>query len=395
MHRTVLPFLAMSLAAVAAACSDGASDFYEPPSPLPGGPHGTLIRSEPIPPLAPGSRALRVLHTSEAVDGRPIAVSGLVAVPDGPPPPGGWPVVSWAHGTKGVADPCAPSRGFRTTLAGAPPEDPHNHDFYAAAPEILAQGWVAVSTDYEGLGTPGLHPYLVGPSEGRGVLDIVRAARQLEGIDLDGRVAVWGRSQGGHAALFAGELAPTWTPELDVVGIVSAAPSSSMVLVAAFAPSLPSSRGFFWQAAIGFTAAYPELSLEGLFEDEARAEMDRLLAEERCSRAYGETSRPFDQAGLTRSPLLDPAWVTRLAESSPGKERLPMPVLLHQGLADDIVPAPLTVLLVQDLCRIGTDLEHHYFPGESHDDSTARHMPEILAWTHDRFDGRPTSPTCR
>src|SRR5262245_17045151 len=107
--------------------------FYEPPEPLPGNSPGDLIRFESIEPLAPGSRAWRILYRSESVAGEPIAVSGLVVAPEEPPPAGGRPVVSWAHGTVGISDGCAPSRGFRVPL-----NDSFTHDIYAIAPEIVA-----------------------------------------------------------------------------------------------------------------------------------------------------------------------------------------------------------------------------------------------------------------
>ena len=44
----------------------------------------------------------------------------------------------------------------------------------------LKAGYAVAETDYEGLGTPGVHPYLIGSSEGRSVLDIVRAAREID-----------------------------------------------------------------------------------------------------------------------------------------------------------------------------------------------------------------------
>jgi hypothetical protein len=102
-----------------------------------------------------------------------VAVSGSVAVPTGKPPKGGWPVITWAHGTTGVADVCAPSRDF----AGTPNptgETYINGDLSA----WLAAGYAVLRTDYQGLGTPGKHPYLIGKAEGRGVLDIVQAARE-------------------------------------------------------------------------------------------------------------------------------------------------------------------------------------------------------------------------
>ena len=45
---------------------------------------------------------------------------------------------------------------------------------------MLRQGYVVVGTDYPGLGVPGIiHPYLIGVSEARAVIDSVRAARDL------------------------------------------------------------------------------------------------------------------------------------------------------------------------------------------------------------------------
>ena len=129
--------------------------------------------------------------------------------------------MSWAHGTTGIADVCAPSRN---------PKGPYT--FYAAKQfgAWLKAGYAVANTDYEGLGTPGIHPYLVGRSEGRGVVDIVRAARQLDGR-LSRRYVIAGHSQGGHAALFAAALAPHWAPDLRLRGVAAFAPASHLGLL--------------------------------------------------------------------------------------------------------------------------------------------------------------------
>jgi hypothetical protein len=142
----------------------------------------------------------------------------MVAAPAEAAPGDGRDIVSWAHGLTGLQDRCAPSRGFRF----------FGHDFYELAPDIVGEGYVGVATDYEGLGTPGMHPYLVGASEGRGVLDIVKAAQQIEEAGASDRVVVWGLSQGGHSALFAGEIAPSWAPELEVLGVAATAPGGEL-----------------------------------------------------------------------------------------------------------------------------------------------------------------------
>ena len=94
--------------------------FYLPPEPLPSAKPGNLIWSTPFKAI-PGAQAWKVLYHSRAVDGSDIAVSGVVVAPTGPAPAGGRPVISWAHGTHGIADQCAPSRTGDMVLA--PPVD--------------------------------------------------------------------------------------------------------------------------------------------------------------------------------------------------------------------------------------------------------------------------------
>ena len=172
----------------------------------------------------------RVLYRSEGLHGEPIVVSGVVIVPAGTPPPGGRPIVAWAHPTTGIVAACAPSlaRVFFRSIQGL-------H-------ELLAQGFVIAATDYPGLGTAGPHPYLVGISEGRAVLDSVRVARKIPGSG-DGKIfAVWGHSQGGQAALFTGILAHDYAPELELVGVAEPLPPPTSPLFSRPTPT-PTAAG--------------------------------------------------------------------------------------------------------------------------------------------------------
>lgn len=362
----------------------GDDPFYVPPDPLPSDVPGTLIRAEEIEPFAEGSKAWRVLYVSTAVDGTAIAVSGLVAAPEGAEPEDGREVVTWSHGTKGVSDPCTPSKGYRSGF----------HDFYDIAPELVAKGYVGVSTDNEGLGTPGIHPYLVGPSEGRGALDIVKAAQEIEGTGASSRVVIWGRSQGGHGALFAGEIAPIWAPELEIFGVISAAPASEFQAIIASGSFLPGARGFIWQLTIGFEASYAELSIEDLYTEEALTAIETLLEEEACGAEVGEVARDFNNAGFATSPVDLPEWTARLDENSPGNVVTEVPILLIQGEADMVVPILLTNVLAKRLCEIGDEVDYQVFPGYGHDDSTRKNMPLMLDWTAARFAGEPAATSC-
>ena len=172
------------------------------------------------------------MYLSESVQGEPIAVTGVIAVPEAPAPAGGRPVVSVGPGTAGIADTCAPSR-FTPQLDEAARRLGLGEDRGDRLGGFADAGYVVAQTDYEGLGTPGGHPYLVGVSEGRGFLDAAQAARQLSDADAGDRLALWGYSQGGHSVLWANQLADEWAPDLHLVGTVAGAPFSEQL--AAFA----------------------------------------------------------------------------------------------------------------------------------------------------------------
>ena len=138
-----------------------------------------LDRSEPFDGAPDGAAAYRVLYKSQGLQGEPIAVSGVVIIPGGLPPANGRPIVAWAHPTTGIVPKCAPSlaRVFFQSIQGLN--------------EMLQRGYVVAATDYPGLGTAGPHPYLVGISEGRAVLDSVRVARSMPGAGGGLAFAVW------------------------------------------------------------------------------------------------------------------------------------------------------------------------------------------------------------
>src|SRR3954447_13517208 len=167
--------------------------FYTPPKHLPGKGHGGLIWARPLAGAAPlpggaGSRLL--LYRSTGARGKAAAVSGVLTIPKGKAPKGGWPVVTYAHGTTGIADVCAPSRDSASN-----PAHGLNAYAYPLLQRWLKAGYAVLRTDYAGLGTPGAHAFLNGHAEGYSVLDAVRAARQLD-KRIGRRVAIAGHSQG-------------------------------------------------------------------------------------------------------------------------------------------------------------------------------------------------------
>ncbi|MGH2551359.1 MAG: lipase family protein, partial [Thermomicrobiales bacterium] len=190
--------------------------FYAPPDPLPKGKPGELIQAQPIDGPS-GANTWRVLYHSRSLSGDDIAVSGLIVAPVEPATTGDRPILSWGHGGAGIDDRCAPSRQFADPGLLVP-----------FMREYLTQGFVVAASDYEGLGTPGVAPFLVGESEGRSLLDIARAAHNLEEAGAGQQIIVAGHSEGGHAALFAGEIATRYAPELDLLGVMAGAPPANL-----------------------------------------------------------------------------------------------------------------------------------------------------------------------
>jgi len=191
-------------------------DFHAAPDPVPDDDHGSLLRYQPIDDLdVNGATAWRIMYVSESLEGEPIVVTGTALVPPGEAPTGGRPVLTIAHGTSGIADECAPSKHPAAT------------ELSLMGPFVDA-GYLVVLSDYEGLGTPGRHPYLVGESEGWGVIDGALAARELPDADTGDQLSIFGYSQGGHGALFAGQLAADWAPDYELVGTVAGAPATEL-----------------------------------------------------------------------------------------------------------------------------------------------------------------------
>src|SRR5262249_319349 len=162
-----------------------------------------------------GATAYRVLFTSEHPDGTLAASSGMAFIPTAPAPADGRPVIAFAHGTIGMGAQCAPS----------PSSDPTSQ-LPTWLPLALDPPWPVVAPDYPGRGTEGPNLYLVGEAEARDVVNSVRSAADLPSADLGTRWVVSGHSQGGHSALWTGELAAELAPELDLLGVSAIAPAA-------------------------------------------------------------------------------------------------------------------------------------------------------------------------
>jgi dienelactone hydrolase len=326
-----------------------------------------------------------VLYRSETIRREPIAVSGLVVAPDEPAPAGGFPVISWAHGTTGLGDRCAPSRDARPLDRGDPTGP-------LPLPPFWERGFVVAATDYEGLGTPGRHPYLVGGSEGRGVLDAIRAAQRLPDAHAGTSAFAVGISQGGHAALFAGELAGQYAPDIDLRGIVALAPGAELGHAAMLLAGDETAVGLAVAIGAGFEAAYPEARVADVLTPRARRELE--VVDDGCIDDIVATfARPASEV-LDLQRILAPPWPALLEENTPGRHPTAAPIFVGQGTADALVIPELTDLLVERLCATGDRVTYRRYPGAGHGGVASAAAGDVDAWIHARLAGEPAEDDC-
>jgi alpha-beta hydrolase superfamily lysophospholipase len=363
------------------------TDFYTPPSPLPSGAPGTLIRSEPITRNLPNNAmAWRILYLSTGVHGEPIAVSGIVVAPKekGTTPR---PVVAWAHGTIGVVPACGTSHAA----------DPFMYIPTAnssALQRMIDDGFVVAATDYPGLGTPGVHPYLVGPVAAASVLDSVRAARQLD-INAGTRFVVWGHSQGGGSALWTGQDAFGYAPELQLLGVAAAAPATDLAKIVASKLDTQAGSILIAYALYAWSVAYPEATLDKVIKPELRAQVERIartcITTPEAFLLVGQIPTPRDFLALdvtTTEP-----W-RAIADANTPRGAIDVPILIVHGTADSIIPFAASVAEVVHRCAERENVQFMRYPGDDHNPVMASSAVATVGWIEDRFAGRPAAPNC-
>jgi len=370
------------------------TDFYATPPAVAGSSHGDLVSYQEITLQGlTGAKAWRVLYRSVSVkDEKPIVVSGMVIAPSDEAR-GQRPMVAWAHATVGSADICAPSKSFN----GKPlTNDLSEAVLIEQLQFFIRQGYVVVATDYEGLGTEGPHPYLVGESEGRSVLDSLLAARKMTKLNASDTAVIYGLSQGGQAALFAGELAPTWAPEIKIAGVVAAAPISEIDLLLPIVAMVPDLADDYVLGVYGQVAGNAKLNTSQVLDPVASAQGS--LVESQCVGQIQEGFKALLASSgkstfMSTNPLTLPDWKTQLTSSVPGQRITGAPILVLQGKDDTIVPAVTTQTLIKRIC--GKDrVQYIVYANTRHGDIIESGDRDIRAFITNRMAGAPFTPAC-
>ena len=337
------------------------------------------------------SSSIKVMtYNMTNVQGKTATATAMVLFPQVARPKDGYRVVVWEHGTVGGGDDCAPSKNVI------------HPRFKILADSLLAAGYVVVAPDYEGLGTPGIHPYLNFSSAAKSALSAVQAAKDHYGKQLNGAWMSVGQSQGGHASLATAEYANTDTT---YKGAVAGAPASSLgkiileVAPAAladiearetaanipleFRTSVDTYATLLAYAAltgVGIKAYEPRFNYQDIFQSRAKSLAEfaegstgdnglcldndndpslSLINKFKDDIIQFMTANPdkkvMDYPGLDTSVFATNETVKNfLVSSQPGTKRIDKPVYVIQGTADTNVPYPITQALVANLKTLGS-----------------------------------------
>lgn len=397
-YMLALPLTAITLAVSSAYAAPvvGPSDmsFYDA-TPVAGGNHGDLIayRSTTVNvgDDTLGTKAWTVKYQSTNSKGASNVVTGTVIVPTAAwTGTGPRPVMSYAVGTHGLAQPCAPS--FQLNKGT---------DYEAAnIRAALKAGYAVLVSDYQGYTNNSVPTYLAGASQGHAVLDIVRAATQLNdaGLTATAKTVIWGYSQGGQSAAWAGQLKSTYTPSMNLVGVAAGGVPADFVTTA---DVLDGSAGasFLFAGIIGLSQEYPELiPLNSLTNPLGQTTIARGKTECVFEALFDLMNHNLAEYTLNNQSLHQieanvPSTVTAMKAQDLGGDKVSVPLYQYHGQADEFIPLNQAYLLKRKYCAKFSDVTFDLFPSE-HIATQFQGAKYALGWLGDRLAGTATKGSC-
>lgn len=392
---------------------------------IPAGKLGEIIKKESIATSIPNAEAWRIAYVSSDLLDRLTVSTAIVVAPRGKPPKNGRPIVAWAHGTTGTAQNCGPSQV-------ANPAQPLNQYFLAsgdswtdyglpALARLIERGYVVVGTDYQGLGGGGRHQYVVAQTQGRDIINSIRAAGRMN-LAGDGKKAlVYGWSQGGGAVLAAAGMpeyisrSGTAYDGVRIVGFISMAPPD----IATIAPktvgdedaahkALEAFIGSFTNNIFDFTHlgmtlwananTFANLKLTDLYTDEGAKLISEVMAN-KCMHVAADTLNytvgDNYKTLLKAKPENTIAWVKALIDGSVPAAKPVAPVIIYWGTKDMVVPPMMGKLYQEQMCALGANVTRVRLPGEQTHFSTPHAAePLYLEWMQARLEGHDAENGC-
>lgn len=368
--------------------------FYTPPSPLPSGTHGDLIWYRPstsAPPNGPAANSWTIMYHSTDAKGASNVVTGTVLVPKN-----SWksftprPIITYAIGTHGL------SQSWAASIQLENGTDYENSNIVAA----LKMGYAIVISDNPGYTNGNIPTYMAGIAQGHAALDIVKAAQQIPYINLsqNAKVGIWGYSQGGQTAAFAGELQPTYAPDMNLAGVVAGGVPADFFRVAEYLDGNNGSA-FLLQTVIGLSNQYPdEIPFGAILNPAGQDTVQKALSMGVFEALFSFMNVNISSYVIGNISLNDiiaavPSVRDVIAAQELGKSAIKAPLFLYHGTADEFIALNQALDLKPKYCGLGVNTSYMVFPGE-HITTQFQAAPYVLSWLKDRFNGKTASSSC-
>jgi len=348
---------------------------------------GTLIVAQPVDDAPANMRAWRIEYWTSGDRNQPIRVSGMVIAPRERSRGGPRRVIAWTHGLIGISKRCAPSLGNT------------NFTLIPALDNVVRRGYTVVAPDYPGLGSDMVHPVLVGASEGKSALDAVRAARSIPEADAGSRFAVWGESQGGHAALWTGQLWSSYASDLQLVGIAAIVPPTDLhrnfkegsdarvrALLTAYTATSWSRYYGAPMSTLGPRSVQnvmTRLADNNCVNFDAKPKLGTIIGIAIAQRAI----RNLDLGA--KQP-----WGRLMRENSPSAAAIKVPALIATGTGDTIVAPAVVRDFARAACAAGKTVRFISVPGGEHGTVARTEAEATLGWIDARFAGGRAPSNC-
>ncbi len=361
----------------------------EPPTGAP----GTLVSQEPIETGITGARAWRIRYISRDVNDVAQEASGLVIAPKDRGE--NRPIFTWCHGTTGLGDAACPSAQpdpARELITYFTPEATQQIDYGVPGLQgFIDDGWVVCATDYQGLGTPGLHQYTVNITNARDAVYMARAARTLD-VGAGTVLGCGGWSQGGGAAAAVAELEPADFGDLKLIGTVPMSPgvgnialeNPASVTAALTDPNIPPDSHLVMVLAGTWAANSSKLQLSQAFTPLGVEILEKAWNNQPVHHLNDTIARMFKLKGavLNPNPPNFGEWKEAIDAGSAAQKKPVAPVLVCIDSFDNgtVVPVPWQTAYVEAARKLGGTVETRDYPKDDHFSLPQSCVGDARAW---------------
>jgi len=270
--------------------------------------------------------------------------------------------------------------------------------------QMIAAGYVVAATDYSGLGAPGFHQYLVGPTAARNVLDAVVAAQQIPQARAGKQAVVFGWSEGGQAAVWAGQIADYVADSAKILGVAALAPVNALEQSKIENQMIAEGKKLPLQTTVetimaqyASTVAFPELKLSDVLTPFG-IDFIKESAKCQCSHHMGQSLAYMQnlKGNATRpDPQNQQAWLKRIEQMALGNVPAQVPIAVYQGDSDPTIFPAATEAYVKNACASGTTISYSHYADTDHLRIPGRAQTDLQNWIADRFSGKPAPSSCK